>query len=104
MAVALSSPARDCALVTVPRQEGPWGGQEVPQGVWDRAPGPVVHRLPLEESLPALPGLNLPGRLVPYAPGPMWLVTRGRHVTGPQQKPEGEKEWTLGVWALLVKV
>lgn len=31
----------------------------MPQGVWHRAPGPVVHSLPVEEGLPALPGLSL---------------------------------------------
>lgn len=30
----------------------------MPKGVWRGAQGPLVHSLPLEESLPALPGLN----------------------------------------------
>lgn len=39
-------------------QEGPRGGQEMPQSVRSGTQGPVVHRLPLEESLPALPRLK----------------------------------------------
>lgn len=30
----------------------------MPKGLWRGAQGPLVHGLPLEESLPALPGLN----------------------------------------------
>lgn len=44
-------------------QEGPRGGQEVPQGVRGGAQGSVVHRLPLEKGLPALPGLEAPGAM-----------------------------------------
>jgi len=55
---------RDCsheALLVSPRvfmQERSRGGQEVPQGVRSGAQGSVVHRLPLEKGLPALPRLN----------------------------------------------
>ncbi|XP_036915994.1 SLC2A4 regulator isoform X2 [Sturnira hondurensis] len=43
-------------------QEAPRGRQEVPEGVRRAAPGPLVHCLPLEEGLPALPGhRRLPG-------------------------------------------
>lgn len=50
-------------------QEGPRGGQEMPQSVRSGAQGPVVHRLPLEESLSALP------RLKPASvrPKPGWM-------------------------------
>ena len=37
-------------------QEAPRGCQEVPEGLRRAAAGPVVHRLPLEEGLPTLPG------------------------------------------------
>lgn len=50
-------------------QEGPRGGQEMPQSVWSGTQGPVVHRLPLEESLPALPRL----KAASVRPKPGWM-------------------------------
>ena len=45
--------------VVSPRlQEGSRRGQEVPQGLRSGAQGSVVHRLPLEKSLPTLPRLK----------------------------------------------
>uniref|UniRef100_A0A8D2F6W1 Uncharacterized protein n=1 Tax=Theropithecus gelada TaxID=9565 RepID=A0A8D2F6W1_THEGE len=41
-----------------PPQEAPRRCKEVPESVWHGAPGPVVHSLPLEEGLPAVPGLS----------------------------------------------
>ena len=41
-------------------QEAPGRGQEVPEGVRHGESGHVVHGLPLEEGLPAFPGLSLP--------------------------------------------
>lgn len=43
-------------------QEGSRRGQKVPQGVRSGAQGPVVHRLPLEKSLPAVPRLKTRAR------------------------------------------
>lgn len=40
------------------RQEDSWRSQEMPESLRHRAQRPVVHGLPLEESLPTLPGLN----------------------------------------------
>ncbi|XP_037986438.1 wiskott-Aldrich syndrome protein homolog 1-like [Motacilla alba alba] len=40
------------------RQKNPRRSQEMPQGLRHRAPGAVVHGVPLEKGLPALPGLN----------------------------------------------
>lgn len=51
-------PLRRSSDVSSVSQEDPQRGQEVPQGVRHRTQGPVVHGLPLEESLSALPGLR----------------------------------------------
>ena len=55
-----------------------------------------MHRLPLEEGLPALPGLNH---------GPSWRPgDTGRWVPSPPKKPKSYRVDTRGVWALLAKV
>ncbi|XP_045437498.1 zinc finger protein 704 isoform X1 [Pipistrellus kuhlii] len=61
--------------------EAPGGGQEVPEGVRHGEPGPVVHRLPLEEGLPALPGLRLRHQVVATGSG-----------------PPGQGHWDCGAW------
>lgn len=61
-------------------QEAPGRGQEVPEGVRHGESGHVVHSLPLEEGLPALPGLN-------HGPS-RWPGDTGRWVPSPQQKPK----------------
>lgn len=43
-------------------QEGSRRGQKVPQSIRSGAQGPVVHCLPLEKSLPALPWLKEKGK------------------------------------------
>lgn len=61
MAPAEQAAANECValLHSLLLQEGPRGGQEVPQGVRGGAQRSVVHRLPLEKGLPALPGLEV---------------------------------------------
>ncbi|XP_058143309.1 SLC2A4 regulator isoform X2 [Dasypus novemcinctus] len=54
-------------------QEATQRCQEVPEGVWHGAPRPVVHSVPLEEGLPALPGLTCRGAAPsPALPQPAW--------------------------------
>ncbi|XP_045688746.1 SLC2A4 regulator isoform X1 [Phyllostomus hastatus] len=66
-------------------QEAPRGRQEVPEGVRRAAQGPLVHRLPLEEGLPALPGR----RPLPGAPGsPEAEMSRSPPLPGPSE-PQG---------------
>lgn len=45
-------------LVLTHPQEASWRRQEMPEGIWHGEPRPVVHGLPLEKGLPALPGLR----------------------------------------------
>nr|XP_036862451.1 SLC2A4 regulator isoform X5 [Manis javanica] len=47
-------------------EEAPRRCQEMPESLWHRPPGPVVHCLPLEEGLPASPGLS--ARHMPVPP------------------------------------
>lgn len=68
----------------------------MPQGIRHRAPVPVVHSLPLEEGVPALPGLSVQ-RL------PRGLRTEAG-VTQALSRNCKAREWTVGVWALLAKV
>ncbi|XP_031960046.1 zinc finger protein 395 isoform X3 [Corvus moneduloides] len=59
---AAAAPAPAARGLPAPRlpqhQESPRRSQEMPQGLRHRAPGSVVHGLPLEKGLPALPGLR----------------------------------------------
>lgn len=57
------APASHCEdLCVLHLQEGSRRGQKVPQGVRRGAQGSVVHRLPLEKSLPTLPRLKAAAR------------------------------------------
>ncbi|XP_030921278.1 cuticle collagen 2C-like [Geospiza fortis] len=58
-AIAAAPAPRGLPAPRLPRhQKNPRRGQEMPQGLRHRAPGAVVHGVPLEKGLPALPGLN----------------------------------------------
>ncbi|XP_036085044.1 SLC2A4 regulator isoform X1 [Rousettus aegyptiacus] len=69
-------------------QEAPRRRQEVSEGVRNGAPGPVVHGLPLEEGLPALPGLSAPAPRGPHArPGLPEDPPRAPAPRGPHARP-----------------
>lgn len=81
----LASPEVRTCVPALPAQcqpeEAPRGRQEVPEGVRHGAPGAVVHGLPVEEGLPAIPGLSpapIPSQPQGLLPHPKCL-SRSQH-------------------------